>query len=259
VPTLGDQLLTEEQFTKHSTVTTLPREICFDFDYTCNFRCPSCRTDIINHNHGPIADVNRKLVERIKHSIIDLYIEKDATLIVRWAGGEPFLSHAYLDLWDYISQHPSRIKNVIQTNGSYLSRRDNLLEKFLPYVSELRISFDAASAETYSKIRVNGVWEDLLDNCLYIKELITRLGCSTRLVSDFVVQLDNYKEIPKYIEIVKDLGFNKINLSRMWNWDTWDMDEFARLNISDSNHPDHQELLEILAPYRNDRGIHISV
>lgn len=257
VPSPGDQLLTEEQFTEHSTVTTLPHEICFDFDYTCNFRCPSCRIDMINHNHGPIADVNRKLVERIKNSIIDLYIQHDTPLTIRWAGGEPFLSHAYLDLWDYMSQQPSKIRNIIQTNGSYLSRRDDLLKRFLPYVKELRISFDAASAETYNKIRVNGVWEELLNNCRYIKELIDQLGCSTALVSDFVVQLDNYKEIPAYIELVKHLGFDKINLSRMWNWDTWDMDEFARLNISNSTHPQYLDLVNILDQYKQDKQVHV--
>ena len=31
-------------------ITQIPRDLIFDFDYTCNFKCPSCRTEVINWN-----------------------------------------------------------------------------------------------------------------------------------------------------------------------------------------------------------------
>jgi wyosine [tRNA(Phe)-imidazoG37] synthetase (radical SAM superfamily) len=247
-------LLTEEQFTKSSRVDQLPTDICFDFDYTCNFKCPSCRLDVINHNQGPMATINQQLVNKIKIVILDQYI--DQTLNIRWAGGEPFVSHAYLELWEYIiTLGNPLIKNTIQTNGSYLKKRDRLLEKFLPYIDTLRISFDAGTADTYSKIRLNGEWDTLLENCQYVKELITKFNHKTTLVSDFVIQYSNYKEIPQYINLVKSLGFDSICLSTMWNWDTWPMEEFQRLNVTDPQHPNYQELVSILDPYQTDQQI----
>jgi len=247
------KFLKEEEFPVDSTVDTLPTEICLDFDYTCNFKCPSCRTEMINHNQGPMAETNKLLVDKIKHVIIDHYIKEQAPLTIRWAGGEPFVSHAYLELWKYIVEKKAgNIKNIIQTNGSYLKKRSTLLENFLPYIDQLRISFDAGASETYSKVRVNGNWDELLDNCRYVRDIIDKSNLKIILASDFVVQLDNFQDIPQYIEIAKSIGFDKINLSNMWNWGTWDQDEFRRLNISDPAHPKHQELFNIIKTYQND-------
>ncbi len=249
-------LLKEDQFTATSIVTELPNEICFDFDYTCNFKCPSCRTDMINHNQGPMAEINQQLVDKIKHVVLDRYIESGTPLAIRWAGGEPFVSHAYLELWQYIVDKKAvNITNIIQTNGSYLHRRAELLEKFLPYIQQLRISFDAGTAATYSKIRVNGDWETLVNNCAHVRKLIDKLKLNVYLSSDFVVQLDNFQEIPQYISLTKSLGFDNINLSKMWNWGTWEDEEFAHLNISNVGHPQHQELVTIIKPYSSDKKI----
>ena len=249
-------LLKEEQFTDTSIVTELPNEICFDFDYTCNFKCPSCRTDMINHNQGPMAEINQLLVNKIKHVILDRYIDSQTPLTIRWAGGEPFVSHAYLELWQYIvDKQATTITNIIQTNGSYLHRRAELLEKFLPYVQQLRISFDAGTEVTYNKTRVNGDWNILVSNCTYVKKLVDTLGLPVRLSSDFVVQLDNFQEIPQYVQLAKSIGFNEINLSKMWNWGTWSDEEFIQLNVSSVNHPRHQELVAIVKPYCGDRKI----
>ena len=126
----------------------------------------------------------------------------------------------------------------------------NGLEKeFLPYIDAIRISFDAGTASTYKINRVNGNWNTLLNNSKFLKELIDHSEYNIKLVSDFVVQLNNYKEIPKYVETVNLLNFDKINISKMWNWDTWPMEEFERLNISDPTHPNNKDLVSVLAPY----------
>ena len=33
------------------TLTEIPRDIIFDFDHTCNYKCPSCRSELINNEH----------------------------------------------------------------------------------------------------------------------------------------------------------------------------------------------------------------
>lgn len=249
-------LLTEEQFTETSLITKLPSEICFDFDYTCNFKCPSCRLEMINHNHGPMVEINTNIVDKIKKVILDRYITSNTPLNIRWAGGEPFLSHAYLELFDYmIDNNAMYIKNIIQTNGSYLNRRKKLLKNFLPYIKEFRISFDAGTELTYKNVRINGDWQTLVKNCTYIKELITAQNTNTILISDYVVQLENFKEIPQYIELAKGLGFDIIYLNKLWSWGTWEDEEFKRLNICDRNHPDYPKLIEILKSYENDQMV----
>jgi sulfatase maturation enzyme AslB (radical SAM superfamily) len=145
-------------------INQIPKNLIFDFDYTCNFKCPSCRTEFINNNkHHIIRPINKNLVEKIKTLVIDKI--NTQPIEIRWCGGEPFISEPYLDLLEYIiGTGKTNIRHIIQTNGSYLKSKSDLLSKLLPVITELRISFDAATPDTYQKVRVIGVWNTLLDN-----------------------------------------------------------------------------------------------
>ena len=121
-----------------------------------------------------------------------------------------------------------------------------VVQALLPYIKELRISFDAGTAETYSNIRVNGNWKKLLSNVQYIRQLIDANQYHTKLTADFVVQADNYREIPAFVELCKTLGINNFNLQKMWNWGTWDMKTFKQKNVYDETHPEYPELVKIM-------------
>jgi MoaA/NifB/PqqE/SkfB family radical SAM enzyme len=165
---------------------------------------------------------------------------------IRWCGGEPFISEVYLDLLTYITQlNKTNIRHVIQTNGSYLKKKSDLLEKMLPSMTELRVSFDAATPDTYHKIRVHGQWEVLLENVRWVRSLIDLRGTGTLLSADFVVQADNYKEIPEYVKLCNRLGIDKITFQKMWNWGTWPKDIFKEKNVYNPDHPEYTNLLAV--------------
>jgi hypothetical protein len=67
----------------------------------------------------------------------------------------------------------------------------------------------------------------------------------TEIVADFVVQVDNYKEIPQFVELCNQLGIKRINWQKMWNWGTWPQNEFDQKNIYNSKHPDYNELAKV--------------
>lgn len=223
-------------------VNQIPSEIIFDFDYTCNFKCPSCRTEIHNWNNDHIRrPINDRLVERIKTMIIDK-IEKQH-VVVRWCGGEPFMSDVYVNLFNYIADTgKTNIQNVIQTNGSLFKSKKDLLIKFLPYISELYISFDAGCEETYNITRVGGDWNRLIENTKFIKQLIEENKFKTKLRADFVVQKDNYKDLPKFAELCKEIGITPNRMQKMWNWGTWDDETFKSLNVYNVDHPLYEDV-----------------
>ena len=222
-------------------VQEIPRNLIFDFDYTCNYQCPSCRTEVINWNtDATFAPINDRIVQRIKHQVIDRIGTQPVE--IRWAGGEPFISRAYLALLEYIIESgKTNITNVIQTNGSYLKSKSDLLSRLAPHIRELRISFDAATADTYSRVRRNGVWSNLIHNVRHAQHVLGR----DRITADFVVQADNYQEIPLFVDLCHDLGIQRINWQKMWNWGTWSQAEFDTKNIYDSRHPDYDKLVKI--------------
>lgn len=222
-------------------VQDIPRNLIFDFDYTCNYQCPSCRTEVINWNADPVfASINNRIAKCIKNQVIDRIGAQPVS--IRWAGGEPFISRVYLELLEYIiASGRTNITNVIQTNGSYLKSKSNIFTRLEPYIQELRISFDAATAETYSRVRKNGIWSNLIHNVRHAQHV---LG-PERITADFVVQADNYKEIPQFVELCHDLGISRINWQKMWNWGTWDQKDFDLRNIYDPRHPEYSKLVEI--------------
>jgi uncharacterized radical SAM superfamily Fe-S cluster-containing enzyme len=238
-------------------VTQIPKNIIFDFDPTCNLRCPSCRMNVINYNKHPEFRANNdNIAEKIKHLIIDNIGTQPVE--IRWAGGEPFISEVYLDLMDYIIATGRRnIRHVIQTNGSYLKKKQELVTKLLPFINELRISFDAATADTYSRVRVNGQWDLLLENVRWVQDQIKQHGLNVRIKADFVVQLDNYQEIPQFRTLCNELGIKQINFQRMWNWNTWPIEELDRRNVYNVNHPLYPEVVRLLASIDDFEGLRL--
>ena len=222
-------------------VREIPQDLIFDFDYTCNLQCPSCRTEVINWNNDvTFAPINDRIVHSIKHKVIDRVGTQAVN--IRWCGGEPFISRAYLNLLEYIIQSgKTNITNTIQTNGSYLRSKSDILVRLAPYIKELRVSFDAATAETYAVTRRNGVWHTLLENVRYAVDV---LGAD-KIVADFVVQIENYQEIPQFVALCNDLGIQRINWQKMWNWGTWPQGEFDAKNIYNAQHPDYAKLVAV--------------
>jgi sulfatase maturation enzyme AslB (radical SAM superfamily) len=213
----------------------IPSELIFDFDATCNFKCPSCRIEHQNYNnHHIIRPINNTIAEKIKKLIIDKI--EDQPIIIRWAGGEPFMSEVYLDLFDYIiTTNKKNIKSVIQTNGSLFKSKSQIIEKLLPFVSNLRISFDAGCKDTYKLTRVGGDWDKLLENVIHVKNLIKQHNFETTLSADFVVQKSNYKDLPMFASLCRSMGLH-MNIQKMWNWGTWDTDTFHDMNVYNSSH-----------------------
>lgn len=245
----NSSLMGDPRFLLQNTLTLvkeIPSELIFDFDYTCNLTCKSCRTTVINWNTDHVRrPVNDLIVKQIKHLIVDQI--KDQPITVRWCGGEPFISDVYSELLTYISNaNKKNIEHVIQTNGHYLQKNSLLLTDLLPTVKELRISFDAASRATYHRVRSGGSWDLLLANVGWARAYIDQLGVGTQLIADFVVQRENYREIPEFVALCKQLGIDRFNLQKMWNWGTADQVAFDSNNVYNKQHPEYPELCRIL-------------
>jgi MoaA/NifB/PqqE/SkfB family radical SAM enzyme len=191
-----------------------------------------------------IRPINDQIVDKIKQLVIDQI--QSQPVEITWCGGEPFISDVYSELLEYIlSTGKQNIRHVIQTNGSYLKAKSDMLIKLLPTLNTLKISFDAATEETYKKIRVNGQWNQLLENVRWVQDVIKQNQYPLTITADFVVQLDNFKEIPAFVELCEQLGITTINFQKMWNWGTWSHEIFAKKNIYSPDHPQYNELVEI--------------
>ena len=224
-----------------------PVEILLGTDESCNLSCPSCRKSKVMHTSGPEYEQRRNLTKRVLDDILKIDTDQEVKLIIT-GSGDPFGSKIFREaLLEMDGRNNPNLQIHFQTNGVMLTPKTwNNLYKIHNNISNIQISFDAATSDTYeNKTRRGGHWDVLLENCDYLDANAPERA---RISYDFVVQTANYKEMPAYIEIIKSRYPNAvgINFSLILDWRTWSPEEYAQHAIWKVSHPEHQQFLEVL-------------
>lgn len=129
---------------------------------------------------------------------------RNAREIILSGGGDPFVRpDTRKMLLEFNRVSYPQLKINLLTNGV-------LLPKFWERIKHLNfgyinVSIDAATKETYEKIRRRSKWEALLFSLSVIKENKEKFDFVT---INMTVMKENYREIPLFVELGKDFGFN---------------------------------------------------
>jgi len=210
-----------------------PDFININIDRSCNFKCPSCRKDIIFDNN---KKATKTLIE-----IEDTFSDTLNSFCVTGVG-DPFASIAYRDfLRNFDPTKYKKLKNIhLHTNASLWTKKMwESMPNIHPYVHSCEISIDAGTKHTYENVtRLNGNWETLMENLDFIKSIKT-IG---EIRVSFVVQTDNYKEMCIFADLMYNKLGNKANIffGRINNWGTYTDQEFEKVKVWDKNHPEHK-------------------
>lgn len=215
-----------------------------DYDHTCNLSCPSCRKSLFVDKRPELAKITDRVIDYLETVTWDMQIKLN--------GGEPFMSESYLRIMRWIADHPdSPVTLEIATNGSTLITNTELIHGMVQHISSFRVSFDAATEVTYQQIRRGGNWNHLLKNARHLASI--RSKNLFRFQSDFLVQADNYREIPQYVDLASDIGFDVIAAQRIWNWGTRSEAEHRLVDVLDPSHPDNPQAIAIIKGIDHDR------
>ena len=212
-----------------------PRHVKLSFDRGCNLHCRSCRES------GKII----KTDDQIVHNLLRLF-ERDLSQSVQFleadGAGDPFFSKIYRS-W-MVGFDPTRYPNLksvkFHTNAQLFSEYfwNNRLTLIKPYVNAVEISIDAATEETYKKIRIGGDWKRLLTNL----EFIFSIETITDIMLNFIVQKDNIPEISAFHRLMYELA-QKAGVSRtyyvqynrvIW-WASVPEEQFNEIKIPESS------------------------
>jgi sulfatase maturation enzyme AslB (radical SAM superfamily) len=170
---------------------SLPEEILFGFDRSCNLKCPSCRAELVansdldsdefKHKEFLLSEIESKFSYSIKKIMIT-------------GSGDPFYSKLFRDfLINFDERKYPNLENIhIITNGILLNEKmwDSL--KANKFIKSIEISVDAGTKHTYENItRLNGKWDILTENIKFLssKSTLKDFGFSM-VVSEY-----NYKEM----------------------------------------------------------------
>ena len=192
-----------------------PKELTIAIDKTCNLKCQSCRKS----RYKATKEENQK-IEEIKDKLINTgWLEKSDIIIA--GQGEVFFSEHYKNI---LKTDIKRNKITILSNGTLFNEKNwKLLENKYKEIN-VQISIDAATEETYKKLRC-GNFKSLIKNL----EMLGNLRKEEKIQNlqfNFVVQKDNYKEMIKFIEMGKSFNADKILFTKLNNWGTYSKKEY---------------------------------
>lgn len=184
-----------------------PSQINLDVTMFCNLRCIHCPYESVTHPMGK-SRVNMPI--NLHKKIIDEIFSngKGITRYLRYTGdGEPLI-HPELGLMISYASKSLNLPINLTTNGSFLSD-SKFKELATSGVNVFDVSIDAASEETYSKIRIGGDFNQVVSNTLNAVKNATLFEDVSVIVS-FVKQDLNYLETERFTEFWKNAGVKDV-------------------------------------------------
>jgi len=201
-------ILVQHYITKGDRVIGYPIKAVIDPISYCNLRCPLCPT-------GRKDESQKKgfmRFEEFKKIIDEIYEYLFVVDFYNW--GEPLMNKDVFRMIKYA--HEKRIKTRMSSNITLLTK-DKAKMMIESGLDVLIASIDGVSEETYSKYRVGGNFNKVMDNLINLVEMKRELGAKNpEIIWQFIVMRHNEHEVEKARGMAKKLGVKiKITPSRV--------------------------------------------
>ncbi len=169
----------------------------------CNHKCVFCALEWLEHGN---YDIDQKVMRRTLKNMATHGVKS-----VMFAGeGEPLLHKEISEFVQYA--HKCGLSVSITTNGVLFDEKMALA--CLPYLTWIRFSIDAGTAETYSKIHGTGkkAFYDVIQNIKIAASLKKTKKLGTSIEAQLLLIPDNVREVVKLAEIVKKAGADDLQI-----------------------------------------------
>jgi Iron-sulfur cluster-binding domain len=215
-------------------------QIMFAFDQTCNLSCPSCRTHVITEKVSQSVEKARAVEEKLLPMLPSLRV-----LNINPAG-ELFGSKPSRRLLELINdERCPELRLDIISNGTLFSEEEwNKFPGIHSKVRSIRISTDAASKETFEKLRRLGKYDVFCRNMRFLRDL-RRSGVIPQLKFSFTYQLDNFREMEAFVEFCDEMAADYAIFERLQNI-AFSAEEFRQRAVHYTDHPLYAEFIEII-------------
>lgn len=224
-PLFVEKRLTEENGLErpYRQMAPVPEVLALGHDASCNLACVTCRRELCFAKGEELEEVN-KVTDKIKKD----YLPACRFLILA-GDGEVFASPAYREIYESAACNPGYIRllsnGMLFTPGNWERFRQHKTGKIM-----LTVSIDAASKETYERIRRRGNFDILRKNMKFAAAL-RKKGELCYFRMNFVVQRDNYLEMIPFVQWGETLGVDEVFFTKILNWGTYTAEEFARISM----------------------------
>lgn len=217
-----------------------PEVSAIGFDYTCNLKCETCRSSM----RVACGEEKNRMLNMAK--LVEKEILPKSRFFVMAGDGEVFASEAYKHI--YKSENMNNVEFIrILSNGTLFNEKNwEEFKKNKTGKVMLTASVDAATKETYEKIRINGNFDILKKNMEFAGRL-RREGELAYFRMNYVVQRRNYAEMPDFVKWGLEIGADEVFFTKMLNWGTFTKEEFREVSMfEDDGVTPKPEMKEIL-------------
>jgi radical SAM protein with 4Fe4S-binding SPASM domain len=181
--------------------------VCLYLETTnrCNLLCTTCPRTY--EELEPPADMSWALFCSIVDQIPHL------ARVVLHGVGEPMLVKSLPRMVRYLKDRGTYV--LFNTNGTVLNEKNGraLVDAEL---DELRVSFDAANAETYRAIRGKNYFNRILRNVRAFRDLQEREGHLKPRVSAWLTGMrETVEQLPDFVRVAAETGVKEVYLQRL--------------------------------------------
>ena len=215
--------------------------LTFGFDQTCNLSCPSCRTHRIVEKTSESIEKARAVEEKL----VDL-LPTVKVLHINPAG-ELFGSKPSRKLLEMIDDErcPQLVLDIISNGTLFTEEEWNKFPGIHRKVRSVRISIDAAHPATFEKLRRLGRYEPFVENMRFLSRLRAG-GIIPQLKFSFTYQLDNFREMPEFVEFCASMNADFAIFERLQNI-AFSAKDYRAKAVHYPEHPQYAEFLEIIS------------
>ena len=206
-PTLRDPRRYFEAIDAARVAEAITPPVCLYLEVTnrCNLLCETCPRTF--EELEPPADMNWALFTRIVDQVPDI------ARVVLHGVGEPMLVRDLPRMIRYLKHRGSYV--LFNTNGTLLrpARFQELIDTGL---DELRVSLDAADAQTYKQVRGKDFFDRIVRDVGRLTEYQARIGAEAPRVSLWLTGLkDTVQQLPDFIRLAARMGVREVHLQRL--------------------------------------------
>lgn len=189
---------------KFPSLAPYPQTIEIEITTRCHLRCIICE-----HTYWSEAPRNMSLDEFKK--IVDQFPK------LKWLGitgiGSNFLNKDFISMLRYVK---SKSVYVEFFDTFDLIDEENAEKLISVGVNKIWMSIDAATAETYNKIRVGTDFNKVMNNlCKFIELKIKHKTPFPEIWFHYIINKYNYQELPEFVKLVSSVIKKNANLATM--------------------------------------------
>lgn len=192
-------LLVEDLVTRSEVWKSRPTRLEFSFNNLCNLKCVMCAKADGEPNWVLDRETGLRFLEDVLPFVLD------------WtpsANSEPLLND--VELIERLAREYGVWLHLI-SNGTLLT--EERYERLRDRLHKLWISLDAATKETFERIRVPAKWEPVIEN---VRRVVPRcVEDGVEVTFNFVLMADNWREAADYVRLVAELGGRAANIQEL--------------------------------------------